>query len=77
MSDRIVAVERFIPAAPQAIFDVLADPSRHPEIDGSGSVGGDPNAPLRGPAQAARSMPVRTTSAARDRIGFLRTLCAC
>ena len=31
-------VERFIRAAPQAIFDVLADPSQHPEIDGSGSV---------------------------------------
>jgi hypothetical protein len=48
MSDRIVAVERFIPAAPQAIFDVLADPSRHPEIDGSGSVkAARPGAPER------------------------------
>ena len=33
-----VSVERTIPAAPEAIFAVLADPSRHPEIDGSGSV---------------------------------------
>jgi hypothetical protein len=38
MTNRVVAVERFIPASPQAIFDVLADPSRHPEIDGSSSV---------------------------------------
>lgn len=34
---RIVG-ERVIDAAPEAIFDVLADPARHPEIDGSGSV---------------------------------------
>ena len=31
-------VERVIPAAPEAIFALLADPSRHREIDGSGSV---------------------------------------
>lgn len=36
----VVIVERTIPAAPQAIFDLLADPSRHPEIDGSGTVRG-------------------------------------
>jgi hypothetical protein len=48
MSNRVVAVDRFIPAAPQAIFDVLADPSRHPEIDGSGSVkSARPDAPER------------------------------
>jgi hypothetical protein len=34
----IVSVERVIPAPAQAIFDVLADPARHCEIDGSGSV---------------------------------------
>jgi hypothetical protein len=34
----VVAVEREIAADPQRIFDVLADPARHPEIDGSGSV---------------------------------------
>ncbi len=32
-------VERFIPAPPEAIFALLADPSRHHDIDGSGSVG--------------------------------------
>ena len=31
-------VERFIPAPPEAIFDLLADPTRHRDIDGSGSV---------------------------------------
>jgi len=34
----IVTAERVIPAPAAAIFDVLADPARHPEIDGSGSV---------------------------------------
>ncbi|HUS62815.1 MAG TPA: dimethyladenosine transferase [Acidimicrobiales bacterium] len=34
---RIVG-DRLIDAEAWAIFDVLADPSRHPEIDGSGSV---------------------------------------
>lgn len=32
------SVERVIPAPPEAIFALLADPSRHHEIDGSGSV---------------------------------------
>lgn len=31
-------VERVIPVEPGPIFDLLADPSRHPEIDGSGTV---------------------------------------
>lgn len=34
----VVTVERVIPAEPSAIFDLLADPSRHHEIDGSGTV---------------------------------------
>ena len=34
----IESVERVIPAPPEAIFAFLADPSRHHEIDGSGSV---------------------------------------
>ncbi len=37
MSD-VVTVERFIPAPPSKIFDLLADPSRHRDIDGSGTV---------------------------------------
>ena len=34
----VATVERFIPAPPEKIFDLLADPSRHHEIDGSGTV---------------------------------------
>lgn len=33
-----VSVERFIPAPPEAIFALIADPSRHRDIDGSGTV---------------------------------------
>ena len=33
-----VSVERVIAAPPEKIFDLLADPSRHREIDGSGTV---------------------------------------
>ena len=32
------SVERVISASPDAIFALLADPSRHPDIDGSGGV---------------------------------------
>jgi uncharacterized protein YndB with AHSA1/START domain len=34
----VETVERVIPAPPEAIFDLLADPNRHQEIDGSGTV---------------------------------------
>jgi uncharacterized protein YndB with AHSA1/START domain len=37
-SKRAVSVERVIPAAASAIFDILSDPRRHGEIDGSGTV---------------------------------------
>ena len=36
--ERKVSVERVIAAPPEKIFDVLADPSQHPVIDGSGTV---------------------------------------
>src|SRR4051794_13091620 len=36
--DDVLTVERVIPAPPAAIFDLLADPSRHRDIDGSGTV---------------------------------------
>jgi hypothetical protein len=35
---QIVSVERFIPAAPGLIFEILADPRQHSKIDGSGTV---------------------------------------
>jgi hypothetical protein len=40
-SSRVVSAERVIDATPEAIFAILADPSRHAEIDGSGSVQGE------------------------------------
>ena len=36
----VVTVERVIPAPASAIFDLLADPDRHHDIDGSGTVTG-------------------------------------
>jgi len=36
--EKRVSVERLIAAPPEKIFDVLADPSQHPVIDGSGTV---------------------------------------
>jgi uncharacterized protein YndB with AHSA1/START domain len=42
----VVSVTRVIPAPPEAIFELLADPARHREIDGSGTVRG----PRGGPA---------------------------
>jgi uncharacterized protein YndB with AHSA1/START domain len=38
MSKRVVSVSRVIKASPEAIFDLLTDPARHGEIDGSGMV---------------------------------------
>ena len=38
--NKIVSVERFIPAAPGLIFELLADPRQHCKFDGSGSVQG-------------------------------------
>ena len=38
MAEQQVSVSRVIAATPEAIFDVLTDPARHSEIDGSGMV---------------------------------------
>jgi hypothetical protein len=38
MSGRSVSVSKIIAADPGSIFDVLADPAKHGEIDGSGTV---------------------------------------
>jgi uncharacterized protein YndB with AHSA1/START domain len=38
MSANVETVERVIEAPPEEIFGLLADPSRHREIDGSGTV---------------------------------------
>ncbi|MCW2541157.1 MAG: polyketide cyclase / dehydrase and lipid transport [Frankiales bacterium] len=34
----VVTVSRVIPAQPQQLFDLVADPRRHPDIDGGGTV---------------------------------------
>jgi uncharacterized protein YndB with AHSA1/START domain len=47
MSDRSVSVSRVIAAAPEKIFDVLATPSGHAVIDGSGTVKGEQVGPDR------------------------------
>ena len=36
---QVAAATRIVPAPAEAIFDLLADPARHTEIDGSGTVG--------------------------------------
>jgi len=33
-----VSGSRFVPAPPDAVFDLLADPTKHPVIDGSGTL---------------------------------------
>ena len=38
MSKRLFTASRVVPAAPEEIFALLADPARHVEIDGSGTV---------------------------------------
>ena len=46
MTASVVSVERVIKAPASAIFAIISDVSRHPEIDGSGSVvGTKPGAP--------------------------------
>jgi uncharacterized protein YndB with AHSA1/START domain len=48
MSDQVVSESRVISAAPEVIFDLLADPSRHAVFDGSGTVRASrPDAPSR------------------------------
>jgi uncharacterized protein YndB with AHSA1/START domain len=43
----VETVERVIPAPPEKIFDLLADPRRHRDIDGSGTVREAKNTPER------------------------------
>jgi hypothetical protein len=46
-SDDVLTVERVIPAPPEKIFELLADPRGHRMIDGSDSVRDAKNAPTR------------------------------
>jgi len=38
MSAYLVSESKVIPADPQTLFDIVADPAMHPRLDGSGSV---------------------------------------
>ena len=42
-----VSVERVVHATPERVFDLLADPRRHSELDGSGTVKGVVDGPER------------------------------
>jgi len=46
-NERSVSVSRVIDATPEAIFATIADPSKHPEMDGSGTVLGEAFGPDR------------------------------
>lgn len=46
-SGDVATVERFIPAPAERIFALIADPSRHSEIDGSGTVRNAKQAPSK------------------------------
>ena len=43
----VVSVQRMIAASPEAIFAVIADPNRHRDIDGSGTVRAAKNVPAK------------------------------
>jgi uncharacterized protein YndB with AHSA1/START domain len=45
--DRVERASRVVAAPPDAVFDLLADPSKHPLIDGSGSVRSAVDGPAR------------------------------
>ena len=47
MSDKIISASRVMPFPPEAIFDVLASPAGHVEMDGSGTVQGVAAGPER------------------------------
>lgn len=59
---RVIEVERVVPATPEAIFAVLADPARHGEIDGSGSV--------RAPRGEPRRLELGSTFSMDMHMGF-------
>ncbi len=56
---RSVSTSRTIPAPPERIFEVLADPAQHSVIDGSGTVQGTREAPSRLSLGATFGMSVK------------------
>lgn len=61
-SSDVESVERFIPAPAEKIFDLLADPARHRDIDGSGTV--------RGAAEGSRRLRLGDRFGMSMRMGF-------
>ena len=59
MAPRIVSATKFIPVAPSVIFDVLANPTLHPVIDGSGHVEASKDNPERLSLGATFSMDMK------------------
>lgn len=55
----VETVERLIPAPPEAIFALLADANRHPDIDGSGTVRGVKGEPQRLALDSSFGMSMR------------------
>lgn len=47
MTERVISRSIVVAASPQQVFDLLADPGRHSELDGSGSVRGSISGPAR------------------------------
>jgi uncharacterized protein YndB with AHSA1/START domain len=70
MSQDVVTVERVIPAPPEAVFALISDAHRHPEIDGSGTVReakGEPK-PLRLGSEFGMSMKWFVPYAMKSRV---------
>lgn len=58
-SSRVISVSRIIPAPADRIFDLLANPSEHPRLDGSGTVARFRKGPSRLSRGARFSMDMR------------------
>jgi len=62
----VVSVERVIPALPEKIFELLADPARHREIDGSGTV--------RDPTEKSERLKLGSTFDMKMKLGIPYTM---
>lgn len=62
----VVTVERVIPAPPEKIFELLADPSRHRDIDGSGTV--------RDPTEKSERLKLGSTFDMKMKLGIPYTM---
>lgn len=59
MSEHVFTESRVVPASPEEVFALLADPARHCEFDGSGTVQGVVSAP--GPMQLGSKFTITMT----------------